>query len=186
MAKSNVYTRTGDTGTTTLVGGERVKKNCIRIEAYGTIDEFSAQLGLAEALIEDSVISQHLRIVQNKLFNIGGYLATDVAPDTQPPAWGLSAEDIANVESWIDCLDEQTPKIKAFVLPGGAHNAAAAHVARTVCRRAERRILDLSETSYVDPLLIKYINRLSDYLFILSRYLNFKQGISEIVWDKNL
>ncbi len=186
MAKSNVYTRTGDAGTTSLVGGERVKKNSIRLESYGTVDEFSSQLGIIMAMTDNIVIKSHLTKIQNKLFNVGGYLATQAAEGESPKAWGLSDNDVAEVENWIDTLDEQTPKIRAFVLPGGCLESAQTHVARTVCRRAERRILDLCEQSYVDPTLIGYINRLSDYLFVLARYFNHSKGVSEIIWNKDI
>lgn len=184
---SNVYTRGGDGGQTSLVGGERVAKNSARLEAYGTIDEFSSFLGALEA--DPSVpeeLKGQLRIVQNKLFNVGGYLATLPAHDDKPKPYGLNQEDIDRLEGWIDAMDEQIPKIRAFVLPGGTPAAAKAHIARSVCRRAERRILTLSEESYVDSLVIRYTNRLSDYLFIAARYLNFILGTEEIVWDQTL
>ena len=232
MPKSTLYTRTGDNGTTSLVGGSRVKKNCSRLEAYGTLDEFSAHLGV---VLSDKDCPEHirqqLRAIQNMLFNLGGYLACESAPitsnqplpttepgisnqpgstadpgisnlDTTPgaggskpvatpegdlyqKAWGLTDEKMKQLENWIDTLDEQTPKINAFVLPGGTTLSAQTHVARTVCRRAERRILALAEEAYVDPGLICYINRLSDYLFILARYFNFLAGIPEITWHKD-
>lgn len=187
MAKSNVYTRTGDQGTTSLVGGQRVKKNCIRIEAYGTVDEFSASLGVVLAsptVTED--IRQQLLIIQNKLFNIGGYLASESNPAEQQKAWGLTEDDTQQIESWCDTLDESTPKIRAFVLPGGSMSASHAHVARTICRRTERRILDLSETTYVDHVVMTYFNRLSDYLFLLARHFNHIEGIDEIIWNKDI
>ncbi len=210
MPKSNLYTRTGDHGTTSLVGGTRVKKNCLRLDTYGTIDEFSSQLGviLSEPDCPEEVRGQ-LREVQNMLFNLGGYLACESVPtesidektakeggetsstsDTSAPkvelpkVWGLKEDDLKRLEGWIDALDEQTPKINAFVLPGGCPLCAKTHVARSVCRRAERLIIGLSETEYVDPLLISYINRLSDYLFILARYFNFMAGVEEITWQK--
>lgn len=187
MTKSNVYTRTGDSGTTSLVGGERVKKNCIRIEAYGTVDEFSASLGLVHA---SNAVTTEIRLqllaVQNKLFNIGGYLATESDSQNRPKAWGLTDDDIAAVESWIDRLDESTPKIRAFVLPGGSLSSAHAHLARTICRRAERRILDLADTTYVDPAVLTYFNRLSDYLFLLARHFNHLEGVAEITWNKDV
>lgn len=185
MPKSNLYTGTGDAGTTSLVGGTRVPKNSIRLEAYGTIDEFSSFLGCVlshPACLKE--VKEQLLEVQNMLFNLGGYLASEVQEGTNPPAWGLTPDHIARLEKWIDTLDAETPKIKAFVLPGGSPIAAATHVARTVCRRAERRILDLAAQEYVDPLLLRYVNRLSDYLFILARHFNCIQGISEIVWKK--
>lgn len=184
--KSALYTRTGDAGTTSLVGGERVKKNSERLEAYGTIDELSSMLGLlaTEKYIATEVTGQ-IRNIQNEMFNIGYYLATDVKPGTEPTCSSMTADKIARLEGWIDTLDEQTPKINAFVLPGGCEAAARAHIARTICRRAERRIIDLAETSYVDPAVIRYINRLSDYLFIAARYLNFMSCVDELIWKKD-
>ena len=185
--KSALYTRTGDAGTTSLVGGERVKKNSVRLEAYGTLDEFSSFLGcvLSDPGCDSEIKGQLLEI-QNMLFNLGGYLASEVEEGTQPPAWGLTDDSISRIEGWVDALDEQTPKVNAFVLPGGCMLAAKAHVCRTVCRRAERRILDLADSAYVDPRLLTYFNRLSDYLFILARYFNFTAGVEEIIWKKDL
>lgn len=185
MEKSKLYTGTGDAGTTSLVGGQRVRKDSVRLEAYGTLDEFSSTLGcvLSDPDCNAEIKGQLLQI-QNMLFNLGGYLASEADPGTTPPAWGLTTADISRLEGWIDALDEQTPKVNAFVLPGGCMLAAKAHVSRTVCRRAERRIITLAEEAYVDPNLLKYLNRLSDYLFILARYFNFIQGVDEIVWHK--
>lgn len=185
MPKSNLYTRTGDNGTTSLVGGERVRKDSLRLEAYGTLDEFSATLGciLSDPGCPEEIRGQLLE-VQNMLFNLGCYLATSVKDGETPAVAGLGEEDTARLEGWIDALDEQTPKIRAFVLPGGCMLSARTHVARTVCRRSERRIISLAEAEYVSPALLEYINRLSDYLFILARYFNFLQGVEEIVWKK--
>lgn len=185
MTKSNLYTRTGDSGSTSLVGGTRIKKNSVRLEAYGTLDEFSSFLG---CVLSDPECPQEakgqLLCVQDMLFNLGGYLASEVKDGERPPVWGLSDDDLERLEGWIDALDEQTPKVNAFVLPGGCMIAAATHVARSVCRRAERRILTLADKEYVDPLLIRYVNRLSDYLFILARYFNFMKGVEEITWHR--
>ena len=185
MTKSRLYTGTGDAGTTSLVGGTRVKKNSVRLEAYGTLDEFSSTLGcvLSDPECTEEVKGQLLS-VQNMLFNLGGYLASEIPEGTQPPAWGLTEAHISQLEQWVDALDEQTPKVQAFVLPGGCMLSARTHVCRTVCRRAERRILDLADEAYVDPALLRYLNRLSDYLFILARYFNFIKGVDEIVWHK--
>lgn len=195
MSKSNLYTRTGDKGTTSLVGGTRVAKNCCRLEAYGTLDELSAALGMIISepdCPED--IRKKLHDVQHMLFNLGGYLAcespsaADCAKmeDTAglPPAWGLREDHIRGMEELIDALDSATPKINAFVLPGGCRLSAEAHLARTICRRAERRILDLASENWVDPALLEYVNRLSDFLFILARYFNHIAGVEELTWRK--
>ncbi|MCM1369516.1 MAG: cob(I)yrinic acid a,c-diamide adenosyltransferase [Candidatus Amulumruptor caecigallinarius] len=185
MTKSLLYTRTGDSGTTSLVGGERVKKNSERLEAYGTIDELSSAIGLlaSDAKCTNEVKGQLMEI-QNELFNVGCYLATAVPEGEELSCTYIKEGCLQNLESWIDALDEQTPKIRAFVLPGGSETSAKAHMARVICRRAERRILDLNEITYVDPKVIKYVNRLSDYLFIVARYENFMQGEEEIIWKK--
>lgn len=183
MAKSALYTRTGDTGSTSLVGGSRVKKNCVRIEAYGTIDELSGYLGF---IASDADCPQDVRTcileIQNELFNIGSYLAIDVKSGERPVCGSLTDEKLAQLENWVDQLDEKTPKLFAFVLPGGCELSSRAHLARVVCRRAERRILDLADESFMDPAVVRYINRLSDYLFILARYFNHISGNVEITW----
>lgn len=182
--KSNLYTGTGDLGTTSLVGGERIGKCSVRLEAYGTVDEFSSFLGivLSSGECPEKLKAQMLSI-QNRLFDVGCYLATGVAEGEKPGCNGTLHEDIKDVENWIDELDGSTPKIRAFVLPGGCELAAHCHVARTVCRRAERRILALAAEEYVDPKLLSWFNRLSDYLFIAARYLNHASGIEEITWQ---
>ena len=183
--KSSLYTRTGDDGTTSLVGGARSKKNSARLEAYGTIDELSSYLGaMASDIRADSELQGQVKEIQNELFNIGAYLATQPAAGAQPECASLTPEKMSRLEGWIDALDEQTPKINAFVLPGGSELASKAHLARVVCRRAERRILDLADEEYVDPQVTAYINRLSDYLFIAARYINFMRGVNEVVWKQ--
>lgn len=183
MAKSLLYTKTGDSGQTSLVGGERAPKHCVRLDAYGTLDEFSSFLGV---VLSDSGCTEEVRgqllAIQNRLFDVGCYLATAVPEGTTPAITGLIDDDVSRLEGWIDALDEQTPKIRAFVLPGGTSLSAHTHVARAVCRRAERRVFALCEESYVDPLVTRYLNRLSDYLFILARYFNFLSGVTEITW----
>lgn len=184
--KSNIYTRSGDAGTTSLATGQRIKKNSTRIEAYGTIDELSSNLGLcvaAKGCLEET--QGQLKQIQNELFNIGSYLAS--APAEGQKSACSSLQDCARLnelEGWIDALDEQTPKVNAFILPGGVPSAAALHVARTICRRAERAILTLAEEEYVDPAVTRYINRLSDYLYIAARFLNFMSGEQEITWKQ--
>ena len=180
--KSNVYTRTGDAGTTSLVDGSRRGKNDLRIESYGEIDELSSALGLAIATrgcteeMRDELIA-----VQHVLFEIGAYLATPVAPESEPELPGIK-EDTEKLEGWIDSIDERLPKMRSFILPGGNELSGRLHLARTVCRRAERHIVSLAQKSFVDPLVIGYINRLSDYLFVAARYGNFIEGVSEIAW----
>lgn len=185
--KSSLYTRSGDKGTTSLVGGERVKKNSLRLEAYGTIDELSSFLG---AIGADPACTEEVRgqiiAVQNELFNIGCYLATAPKPGEEALCKSIPPPKMAQIEGWIDALDEQTPKIRQFVLPGGSELAAKAHIARVVCRRAERRIFDLAEGEYVDPQVEAYVNRLSDWLFIAARYFNFITGTPEITWNQTL
>lgn len=185
MTKSNIYTATGDKGQTSLVGGKRVSKSDIRLEAYGTIDELNAFIGQLDNLHIPSDMKSFIRVVQNKLFNIGAYLATD-NPDNKPTvASGLDAGDIARIEQAIDLIDAQLPPLRNFVLPGGSRIASQAHVCRTVARRSERRIVALAETTYVDPNVLTYINRLSDYLFVLARFNNTHNQIEEILWDKD-
>lgn len=185
--KSNLYTGTGDSGTTSLVGGQRISKCSSRLEAYGTVDEFSSFVGVV--LSSDkcpSDLKDHLLEVQNRLFDVGCYLATAVEQGLSPACAGLNDFCIERIEGWIDDLDAQTPKIRAFVLPAGNELAAHCHVARTVCRRAERRVLALAADEYVDPKVIRWFNRLSDYLFIAARYLNYISGVQEIVWHPNV
>lgn len=181
--KSNLYTGTGDSGYTSLVGGQRVPKDSTRLNAYGTVDELSSHLGLlaASAGVNGELRGQLIEI-QNELFNIGSYLATDSHDGRRPCDSLEDGRVIATLEGWIDALDEQTPKIHAFVIPGGHSAAAQAHVARTVCRKTERIVVSLASHEYVDPAVIKYLNRLSDYLFAAARYINFMNGVSEVVW----
>lgn len=185
--KSNLYTGTGDSGTTSLVGGQRISKFSSRLEAYGTVDEFSSFLGVVlSSATCPYELKRQLLDVQNRLFDVGCYLATAVENVSDSSCVGLDESYISRIEGWIDDLDAQTPKIRAFVLPGGCDLAAHCHVARTVCRRAERRILALAYEEYVDPIVIRFFNRLSDYLFIAARYLNHVNGVEELVWKKNV
>ena len=187
MAKSPLYTRTGDLGTTSLVTGQRLPKNSIRIEAYGTVDELNAWLGLIAASVglPDRWV-QALRSIQNILFDLGSYLACLPADDGSTPlSPGTTPDRIAALEAMIDNLDELPPRVRNFGRPGPSADSARAHIARTVCRRAERRMLDLAQDEPVDPSALTFINRLSDFLFILSRYLNIIQGDTEIFWQKD-
>lgn len=180
--KSNVYTATGDKGTTSLVGGKRVSKCDIRIEAYGMVDELNSFIGLLENLHNiPSETKLFLRVVQNKLFNIGAYLASE----KQAKADGLDTDDIERIESEIDRLDAELPPLHNFVLPGGSRISSMAHVCRTVTRRCERTIVALAEEVTIDPNVIVYVNRLSDFFFVLARFNNIHNQIEEIFWDKD-
>lgn len=190
MKKSMLYTRTGDKGLTSLVGGARVPKNCIRVNAYGTVDELSAQLGLVRAHLE--ILPQAceaevelLAQVMGKMFCIGAYLATPAGPDGEPltECKGVTEDDITALEQGIDRLDAEVPQQRSFILPGGTIAAAHAHVARTVCRRAEREVLTLADSGEpVLDIVFRYLNRLSDYLYILARALNHRASTPDIPW----
>lgn len=180
---NKVYTKTGDAGTTSLVGGKRVPKDCVRLESYGTIDELNAQVGLLLTYADEPADRQCLICVQNNLFVIGAMLATD-ADSPHQPSCIITLDDVTKLEHSIDQASEGLPKWRGFTLPGGCRAAAMAHVCRTVCRRAERRILALNATEKVEPNLLAYVNRLSDYFYVLALRLNFLQGSEEILWNK--
>lgn len=183
MAKDlKIYTKTGDDGTTGLVGGSRVKKYELRLEAYGTVDELNAVIGLVRAMDVDDDINTLLVFVQNKLFNIGSRLASDEKGDAFTANLRISGDDIKVLEQAIDRFEQELPELKQFILPGGDVLVAQCHVARTVCRRAERRIVEFAGQVPVDPDLIKFINRLSDFMFVLARVLGKRRGLSETPW----
>lgn len=183
--KSNIYTETGDNGTTSLVGGKRVKKTDIRIEAYGTVDELNAFLGklAINCKLEYPEMYGFLRKIQNKLFNIGAYLASDNSSSQRTPCPNLTIDDVTEVEHTIDALDGELPPINRFILPGGSQLSASAQVCRVVTRRCERRVLELADEAYVDPVVLKYLNRLSDFFFVFARYNNIHNQIEEIFWN---
>ena len=178
-----IYTKTGDAGTTSLVGGKRVPKDCARLESYGTIDELNAQVGLLLTYVEEPSDRECLISVQNNLFVVGAQLATE-PESSHKPSCVISQDDVTNLEKNIDQASEGLPKWRGFTLPGGSRSAALAHVCRTVCRRAERRILALNAMESVEPQLLAYVNRLSDYFYVLAIRLNFLQGTEEILWHK--
>ncbi|MDR3118183.1 MAG: cob(I)yrinic acid a,c-diamide adenosyltransferase [Mediterranea sp.] len=183
MKKSLVYTKTGDKGTTALIGGTRVAKTHIRLEAYGTVDELNAQLGLLAIYLTDEKDRNMVLSVQNMLFTIGSHLATDLEKVKLHEASIVTPDHIAELEREIDAIDEALPPLHAFVIPGGSRGSAVCHICRTVCRRAERRILALSQEYKISPEVLSYINRLSDYLFVLSRRINVTEETGEIFWD---
>ena len=190
--KSPVYTRTGDAGQTSLIGGTRVSKTDLRLEAYGTVDELNAQLGLLLTYLTDADKAaadrtadvQLLLGVQSCLFTVGAALATDSTKMASRPTAIVTPEMVSELEQAIDRIDSQLPPLRLFILPGGGRAAAVAHVCRTVCRRAERRILALAQQSAVAPELLAYVNRLSDYLFVLSRKFNVDEKKEEIIWNR--
>ena len=182
--KSIVYTRTGDKGMTSLIGGIRVPKNHARLEAYGTVDELNSQIGVLMSYMNDEHDYNFLLGIQNMLFVVGSNLATDTSVRQLSEGSVVSHEKVEEIEKEIDEVDAALPPLKAFVLPSGCRAAAVAHVCRTVCRRAERLILSLRDTCEVDEQVMLYINRLSDYLFVLARKLNVQAGNSEIFWKR--
>lgn len=185
--KSNIYTFTGDKGTTSLVGGKRVDKDDIRVEAYGTIDELNSFVGLMghNSKLDYPGMHELLNKIQNKLFNIGSYLATDPDDERFGGTQWITDDDVKTLEAKIDELDSELPPLKGFILPGGSRLSALCGVCRTITRRAERRIVTLSKVSRVDPAIIKYVNRLSDFFFVFARFNNIHNQFEEIYWDKN-
>ncbi|MBR4364591.1 MAG: cob(I)yrinic acid a,c-diamide adenosyltransferase [Prevotella sp.] len=184
MAITRVYTKTGDDGVTSLVGGVKVKKTNARIEAYGTVDELSAHLGMLASWMKDGDDKDLIIRTQRNLFTVCSYLATDKSKTPLAPSYTMAAEETQILEEQIDEINANIPPQTAFILPGGSHEASLAHVCRTVCRRAERRIFFLGETTELDPEVTHYINRLSDYLYVLARKLNFIDGVREKIWKK--
>ena len=183
MKITKVYTRRGDQGQTSLVGGQRVSKASVRLEAYGTVDELSSHLGLLAAMLPEGHEKDLVERIQNNLFNVCTNLATDQDQTPLSPSSHLPEGAIKELEDEVDSIMHELPERQGFILPGGTQEAAQAHVCRTVCRRAERRIVALAEEATVSPEVQQYVNRLSDYLFILAKKLNFLAGKSEKVWQ---
>jgi len=176
-----IYTKKGDSGTTQLIGGTRVPKSNVRIESYGTVDELNSFIGLVRDSVKDENTRTVLKTIQDRLFTIGSSLASDpVKSRTEIPV--LKEEDITLLENEIDKMNETLPELKSFLLPGGHPANSICHIARTVCRRAERQVVGLGEHDKVDPLVVKYLNRLSDYLFVLSRKISKDFGAEEVQW----
>lgn len=189
---SKVYTKGGDKGQTSLVGGQRVRKDHPRIEAYGTIDELNAQLGSAVVSAEQDLTGdaqrdwflQTLVRVQHELFNLGAILAT-LPDDVHPQQPRVLEEDITQLEADIDRCNDQLPILRSFVLPGGCRTNTDLHLCRTICRRAERILVALAQEEAVDEVSLKYVNRLSDAFFVWSRWVCLQRGSSEILWQPN-
>lgn len=180
-----IYTKTGDSGTTSLIGGKRVLKSDGRIDAYGTVDELIAYCGLLRDTIPDKHYSDLLVKIQDRLMVSASLLAAD-GEEYVKDLPGISEKDIQFLEKEIDIMEEKLPPLKSFILPGGHPVVSHCHIARTICRRAERKTIYLAETTRVDPLVIKYLNRLSDYLFVLSRLISRDLQADEIPWRPEL
>lgn len=182
-----IYTKTGDSGKTSLLGGTKVFKNNLRIEAYGTVDELNSYIGLLSDFSNDDNAKVILKEIQDRLFTIGAELACDPDKNSRMALPDLHESDVELLEKEIDKMQEELPVMKNFILPGGHPAVSFAHVARCVCRRAERGTVNLQENNgAVDQLIIKYLNRLSDYLFVLARYLGMKNNAPEIIWKARM
>jgi cob(I)alamin adenosyltransferase len=200
---SKIYTRTGDKGLTSLIGGTKVPKNHLRIESYGTVDELNSFIGLLYDQLEIggkrldkgdltarealTAVADLLREIQDRLFTIGSSLACDPDKAPQLKIPDLKEEDILLLEKEIDRMNEELPPMRSFLLPGGDLAVSTAHIARCVCRRAERICVNMQENSlYIDPIVLRYLNRLSDYLFMLARYAGHLLKVSEIPWKPRI
>ncbi len=178
-----IYTKTGDSGTTSLIGGTKVPKSHLRIEAYGTVDELNSWIGLVNDQLKTKHENRILKEIQDRLFTIGSSLACDPKKEAKLKIPDLGELDIIYLEKEIDKMNGKLPAMKSFILPGGHPTVSAIHVVRCVCRRAERLTVALQQNKmFVDPLVIKYLNRLSDYLFVLARYIGKHVKAKEIPW----
>lgn len=180
-----IYTKKGDQGKTGLIGGTRVPKNAIRIDAYGTVDELNSFIGVVRDYEIDLDCKKQLIEIQDRLFTIGSSLASDPEKSSMKIP-DLKESDVQILEQWMDEMDEKLPEMRFFVLPGGNHAVSFCHVARCVCRRAERIIVELNENEFVAPLVLTYMNRLSDYLFVLSRKITQDLGAEEQPWHPRM
>jgi cob(I)alamin adenosyltransferase len=184
---TKIYTKTGDLGKTSLIGGTRVPKSHLRIESYGTIDELNSFIGFLYDQLADERSKNTLREIQDRLFTIGSSLACDPEKEPKMKLPDLKEEDVQLLEREIDAMNKVVKPMKSFILPGGSVIVSSAHIARCVCRRAERICVNMLEHEmFVDPLIVKYLNRLSDHLFILARYIAHLSGISEIEWKARI
>lgn len=177
-----IYTKTGDKGTTALLGGTRVPKSDIRIEAYGTVDELNSYVGLLRDQKVNSDRKDLLKIIQDRLFTVGAELATAPGKDNVKKP-DLLDSDIALLESEMDQMDKELPALTSFILPGGHPSVSFAHLARSVCRRAERIVVALNNEESVDPIIVRYLNRLSDFFFVLGRKMAQELDAEEVKWE---
>ncbi len=182
-----IYTKTGDKGKTSLIGGTKILKSDLRIEAYGTVDELNSYIGLVNDYCTDAHSKNILKEIQDRLFTIGSSLACDPQKETKLHIPDFHETDITLLEKEMDTMNETLPEMKHFILPGGHPAVSITHIARCVCRRAERCCVNLKERDgSLEPLIIKYLNRLSDYLFVLSRYIGMKNNATEIIWKPRI
>jgi len=181
-----IYTKVGDKGTTSLIGGTKVLKSDLRIEAYGTVDELNSYVGLCNDLLKDEHSQKILREIQDRLFTIGASLACDPEKEPKMKIPDLKEEDVSLLEEEIDTMSEVLPEMKNFILPGGHATVSHVHIARCVCRRAERCCVRLNEQATEDLLILKYLNRLSDYLFVLARYASHLLNAEESAWKPRI
>ncbi|ADB37150.1 cob(I)yrinic acid a,c-diamide adenosyltransferase [Spirosoma linguale] len=182
-----IYTKTGDKGQTALIGGRRVSKSDLRLDAYGTVDELNSWIGLVRDQPVNTNRREFLKEIQDRLFTVGSELATDPEKAPKRPMPAITSDDVTLLEQAMDAMDTELPELRAFVLPGGHQSVSFCHLARTVCRRAERIIITLNEQAFssvenVDELVIQYVNRLSDYLFVLSRKMAQELDAEEVTW----
>jgi cob(I)alamin adenosyltransferase len=190
LALNRIYTRLGDAGDTGLAGGQRVAKDSLRIEAYGTVDELNSFVGLARVTCQElndsriEPLGAILKRVQHELFNLGSILAT-LPQDVHPRQARVTQADVLELEREIDAVNEELPALRSFVLPGGTRINTELHVARTICRRAERLVVALARQEEVPAEAIQYLNRLSDALFVWSRWVNHTLGVPEVLWEPN-
>ncbi len=180
---TRIYTKTGDEGRTGLGGGQRVPKDSQRVETYGTVDELNSQIGVALATGLCQRLSGELRLIQNELFDLGADLATPATSQARHPVPTVEPRHIEKLEGLIDEFNEVVGPLTNFLLPGGAPGAAQLHVARTVCRRAERAATTLAREETIGPTVLRYLNRLSDALFVMARYENHERGVPEPLWE---
>jgi cob(I)alamin adenosyltransferase len=177
-----IYTKTGDKGLTSLIGGTRVQKSDLRIECYGTVDELNSYIGLIACQDISPIYQEYLKAIQDRLFTVGAYLASDPEKSTMKIP-DLYESDVKFLEDQMDDMGAQLPELKHFILPGGNTIVSYCHLARCICRRAERLVVQLSAESHVDEKMTVYLNRLSDYLFVLARKLNLDMGTPENIWN---
>jgi cob(I)alamin adenosyltransferase len=182
-----IYTKAGDQGKTSLIGGTRVPKSHIRIESYGTVDELNSFIGLLNDLVVDAKINADLKEIQDRLFTVGSSLACDPEKESALRIPDLKEEDILRLETAMDAMNEVLAPMKSFIIPGGHQAISTAHIARCVCRRAERWCVNMQEEDlFVETLVIKYLNRLSDYLFTLARYIGHLNGVADLPWKPRI